>query len=178
MGYNEELGHSQLPGVSDAVEQTQKVYKYDNQHCVFDGVRIHKDTDDEGNTGAEWKLRPGLALVLVINGGPNDGMYVDLDHADAPANNDVTDVVILDEWVDLKDKTGTRQNVQAKVLVHGQVKNDEIEYNSADATRRHGGRSHCDRPAHAVAGGTQLARLVQVVARILVPGIEGQRPFE
>jgi|GEM_PF-1957006 len=136
MGYNEHLGHNQLPGVSASVEQTQKVYKYSLGHEDYDGVRIHKDTDDEGNVGSEHKLRPGLCLVKVINGGANDGMYVDPDHADAPANNDVTDVVILDEWVDLKDKTGTRQNCQAKVLVHGQVKDSEIEYNSADATRQ------------------------------------------
>lgn len=137
MGYNDHLGHSQLPGVSDPVEQTQKVYLYgDRKHTSYDGVRINKDTDDEGNVGAEWKLRPGLALVKVINGGANDGMYVDLDHADAPANNDVTDVVILDEWVDLKDKAGDRQHCQANVLVHGQVVDAEIEYNSADATRQ------------------------------------------
>jgi hypothetical protein len=136
-GYNDQLGHNQLPGVSDAVEQTQKVYKYgDLGHESYDGVRIHKDTDDEGNVGAEWKLRPGLCLVKVINGGANDGMYVDLDHADAPVNNDVTDVVILDEWVDLKDRAGTRQNCQGKALVHGQVVDAQIEYNSADATRQ------------------------------------------
>jgi hypothetical protein len=137
MGYNDHLGHSQLPGVSDPVEQTQSNYLYsDRAHSSFDGVRIHKDTDDEGNVGFEHKLRPGLVLVKVINGGANDGMYVDLDHADAPVNNDVTDVVILDEWVDLKDKNGDRQNCQGNCLVHGQVKNSELEYNSADATRQ------------------------------------------
>jgi len=135
MGYKQESGQDQLPGVSDAVEQTQKVYKYDNVHAAFDGVRIHKDTDDEGNSGSEHKLRPGLVLVKVITG-ENAGMYVDLDHADAPANGDVSDVVILDEWKDLKDKTGTRQNVQAKVMVHGQVVDAQLEYNSADATRQ------------------------------------------
>jgi hypothetical protein len=136
-GYNDHLGHSQLPGVSDAVEQTQKVYKYgDPTKEDYDGVRIHKDTDDEGHAGKTHILRPGTVLTKVVNGGANDGMYVDLSHADAPANGDLVDVVILDEWVDLKDKLGNRQNCQGKVLVLGQVKDSELDYASADATRK------------------------------------------
>jgi hypothetical protein len=132
-GYNDHLGHSQLPGVSSPIEQTQKIYKHGGEVMDYDGVRIEKDTDDEGNVGAEWKLRPGLVLVTGV---ALAGKYVDLDHASAPANDDITDTVILDEWVDLKDRNGTRQDCQAKVLVLGQVTNSQLEYNDADATRQ------------------------------------------
>lgn len=137
MSYNDHKGHSQLPGVSDAVEQAaDRAFHYgDLKGEQYDGVRIHKDTDDEGQTRTS-KLMPGLVLVKVINGGANDGMYVDPDHADAPVNNDITDVVILDEVVDLLDKSDTRQNCQGKVLVLGQVVASALEFNDADGTRQ------------------------------------------
>lgn len=134
-GYNEHLGHNQMPGLGPLVEQQTVEFQEDIGHAAYDGVRIHKDTDDEGNVGSEHKLRPGLALVRIEAGG-NAGMYADLDHADAPANADIKDVVILADWTDLKDKAGARQDVQAKVLIHGQVTNSKVVYNGADATRQ------------------------------------------
>lgn len=136
MGYNDHKGHSQLPGVSDAVEQVadRKFHYGEAAKEQYDGVRIHKDTDDEDQTVTS-KLMPGLVLAKVITG-DNEGMYVDLDHSDAPANGDLTDVVILDEVVDLLDKTGTRQNCQAKVLALGHVVSSELGYNDADGTRQ------------------------------------------
>jgi hypothetical protein len=135
MAYNDHKGHSQLPGVSDAVEQfPSRNYLHGEKGLEqYDGVRIEKDTDDEGHTDKTHVLLPGLVLVT---GAALAGKYVDLDHASAPANDDITDTVILAEVVDLKNKSDVRKDCQAKVLVGGQVKNDQLEYNDADATRQ------------------------------------------
>lgn len=136
MGYTPHKGPNQLPGISGPVEQKEsRVFQLDLAHASYDGVRIDKDTNDVANVGEEHKLRPGLVLTQVI-AGDNVGKYVPLDHADAPANSDIHDVVILAEWVDLKDKTGTRQNCQAKVLTHGTVQHSQLLWNGADSMRR------------------------------------------
>lgn len=131
MGYQQEKGHNQLPGMGPLTEQLSTEFQEDLGHAAYDGVRVDKDSDDSRSTVTS-KLQPGLVLVTSA---ALAGKWVDLDHGTAPNDGDITDCAILADWTNLLDKSDTRQDVQAKVLVHGQVQSAKLNFGTANAGR-------------------------------------------
>jgi len=132
-GNNFELGANRLPGLSDEVTQLSRTFLTDHNHLKVIGIRIHEDATDDGHTGKEFLLRPGLALVR-CEAGDAAGMYVPADHADAPDAADVEKAVILMGFVDMRKRSDptAQENQQAQGLIHGFVDNAQIIY--VDAT--------------------------------------------
>lgn len=115
--FNDHLGNDSFPGMGAVVEQAAREFKRDGgawQHKV--GIVVDKDSVDQGNTNNTTTLRPGLVLLK----GAND-RYVPADHTDAPDAVDVVEgeVVILDHYLNLKDKSGTVVHKPASGLVAG-----------------------------------------------------------
>jgi hypothetical protein len=129
MGYKDELGFSQMPGYQAEVTSEDRIFLANSDHVVHDSVQLHKDTVDNENTGKTTRLRPGLALKRVEGGG-NDGYYVNCEHADAPTAANTKDLVILAEYKEMKDQAGVVQHVTAKVVRHGFIMDGQVLWGS------------------------------------------------
>ncbi len=129
MSFNETLGNDMAPGMGAVVTQKSRIYQRDgDKWSRKEGIMIDKDSVDAGNTNDTTNLRPGLVLLKAAS-----GRYVPADHADAPDAVDVgeDEVVILDHFIDMRDKSGTVVHTPAAGLVAGFVIASQIIY--ADA---------------------------------------------
>jgi hypothetical protein len=125
-GFFPELGNDSFPGMGSVVEQKVREFKRDGGAWQRkEGVVVDKDSVDSGNTNDTTNLRPGLVLLLGSN-----GRYVPADHADAPDAVDVVagEVVILDHFLELRDKSGTVVHKPAAGIIAGFVDDAQIIY--------------------------------------------------
>jgi hypothetical protein len=132
--YGDNKGWSQAPGYGPKTTSEDREILYRPNHVEFDEVWIQKDTVDNENTGKTSGLRPGL--VLVPGTGASAGMYVNPEHADATAAASlvVNDVVILGEFRETKDQSGTVQHITAKVIRHAFVIAENVLYGSGTSS--------------------------------------------
>lgn len=130
---NEHLGVQGLPGMGPRLDQESRKFLADPLHKVELGIRIDDVAKDLGNSGKTYKLRAGLVLIRVENGGANDGKYVHVGHADCPLAADVERAVILMQYVDMRDKEGNFEDKTATGLIHAFVEEDNVIFGTADA---------------------------------------------
>lgn len=130
---NENLGIQGLPGMGPRLNQESRQFLADPLHKVEIGLRIDDVAKDLANTST-FKLRAGLVLIRVENGGANAGKYVHVGHADCPAAADVERAAILMQYVDMRDKNSDFEDKSASGLVHGFVIEDQVIFGTADAT--------------------------------------------
>lgn len=126
MGYNDNKGFSQPPGYGPEVTSEDRGFLLSGKSTDHKSVWIHKDTQDNENTGKVTRLRPGLVLVSNVAG----TFFVNPEHADAKAAADLKsgDVVILAEYRETKDAADAVQDITAKVLTLGSVIAERILY--------------------------------------------------
>lgn len=103
-------GNSSTPGTTVRVTSQVRRFLEISEPVVKRGVSLDEASQDAANTPVT-KLRPGLVVVKVVNGGANDGKYVPIGHADAPVANDIVSggagAVILSEFVNMLGEDGT-----------------------------------------------------------------------
>lgn len=133
MAYMDHAGGNLMPGISAEVTQKQRRYKTVEDHQVLTPIVIHKDTVDNQNAGNTTELRPGLTLVRIEAGGADQFKFVNPEHASAPVEASVVEAVILDEFVEMKDKAGAVKDQQASGLIHGFVDESKVLYGAGTA---------------------------------------------
>ncbi len=122
-----ELGNDTFPGMGAVVEQQVRIYKRDGSKWErLESIEVDSASVDAGNTGNTTKLRPGLVLIKLAS----SSRYGPADHSDAPASSAVVapNVVILDHFLDTRDKSGTAVNKMAAGLVAGFVTDAQVIY--------------------------------------------------
>lgn len=122
--FNEHLGNDAFPGMGAVVEQpVRNIFRDGRAWHRMEGIKVDKDSVDAGNTGNTTTLRPGLALFKTAG-----GKWVPADHTDAPDAVDVGpgECVILGDYLNLKDKSGTIVDKPFVGLIAGFVFDDKI----------------------------------------------------
>ena len=132
MGYNDQQGWSQPPGYGPSASSEDRGILYLPCETAYDAKWIEKDTVDNENSGKETRLRPGLVLV------PNVArtFYVNPEHSDAMAAEDLLpgDPVVLSEYREMKDGSGTVQHITAKCLTLGSVISERLLFGSGTSS--------------------------------------------
>lgn len=122
------LGQNRLPGVSEA--RTQLGPFQPLLDLSFKGVQeviIDSESEDTDHTDHVKVLRAGLLLFKALTGDAK-GKFVPSDHDDAPADNAVTDAVVLLETVDMRSEADpdVTEDVAANALYAGHVDEDKL----------------------------------------------------
>jgi hypothetical protein len=130
---NPELGQDAIPGMGPRVDGTSRTFLA-HSHYETRGIIIDADTEDDGNDPTT-KLRAGLVLVKVV-AGPNVNKFVHSEHADAPADADITEAVILNgKDVNLLDKASEPEDKVATGVFHGLADEDKVFFGTAVGAR-------------------------------------------
>jgi len=127
-------GMDRLPGMGTRIDQVGGGFLKNPTHYLARSIRIHKDTQDLGNTPVT-KLRTGLVLVRVESGA-NKNLYVHIGHADDPGTGSRVKAVILETPIaTMLDDTGagTVENKAGRGVIHGQVDEAAVIFGTANA---------------------------------------------
>ena len=124
-------GDDREPGLSTKLQAEARVFLRDDEHVKTTGVKIAAATKDTASTPPE-QLRAGLALVRVEAAGPNQGKYVSIGHADAPAAVNILHARLLAKFTDMRLQDSTLVDKQAMGVIHGLVDESQVIFNTAD----------------------------------------------
>jgi hypothetical protein len=108
-----------------------RIFLLDDEHVKSKGIIIDDAVKDTANTPPE-QLRAGLALVRVEGAGPNQGKYVTIGHADAPAAGSIVNAVLLQHHVDMRLPDATLVDKQGRGVYHAFVDESQVIMNTAD----------------------------------------------
>lgn len=123
-------GDDKQPGLSTRQFMESRTFLLNDTHVMTKGVQLDDAVQDVGNTPVE-QLRAGLVLVRVEAAGVNQGKYVHVTHADAPAAANILNAVILSKFVDMRDENAALVDKQAMGVIHGHVDQDAVIFGTA-----------------------------------------------
>ncbi len=131
-----------LPGLTAEVQTPSVSFLKHIDHVLENGIRIQKDTLDQSET-LKTKLVAGEVLVRVEAGGEKNKFVHNADtvteaanaHASAPATADIKEAVILSQFVQMLDASGTAVDRNASGVIHGIVDETKIDFGTADVAR-------------------------------------------